>query len=119
MVITNLGDTLPGGAANEQRRKVDAGVDRQLQRAPEATVDLHDDGAACFLLSLALDHCDALPVERVEQPHSGTGQRLVERDAFPIDADTARRWLLPQAAMGEHGDRPTAPAQREESLADT
>jgi len=74
--------------------------------------------AACVVLSLAFDHRYSPPIERVEQPQAGTSQPVVERDAFAIDADTAARRLLPQAAMGEHGDRATAPAQREEPLPD-
>ena len=30
-IVTALGDDLPGGATNEQRREVYAGIDRQLQ----------------------------------------------------------------------------------------
>ena len=117
-VVTAFRDDLARGAADEQRGEVDPGIDGQLQRTPESAVHLHDDLTACRQLPLALDHGHAIPAERLEQAEAGTHQPLVERDAFAVNTDTAGGRLLPQPAMGEHGHRPTAPAQREEPLAD-
>ncbi|OLC73583.1 MAG: hypothetical protein AUH78_13235 [Gemmatimonadetes bacterium 13_1_40CM_4_69_8] len=113
-VVTAFRDDLARGAADEQRGEVDPGIDGQLQRTPESAVHLHDDLTACRQLPLALDHGHAIPAERLEQAEAGTHQPLVERDAFAVNTDTAGGRLLPQPAMGEHGHRPTAPAQREE-----
>src|SRR6266498_4569222 len=119
LVVTTLGDRLPRSAANQQRWEVDPCIDGQLQRAPESAVHLHDDLATRGRLPLALDHGYALPRESIEEAESGTDQGLIEGNAFPVDADAAPGRLLPQAPVGERGDRPPPPAQREKPLADT
>ena len=64
---------------DEQRRKVDAGVDRELQRAPEPPVDLHQLRHAVADVALELDHRHAVPAELVEQPGRVVARARVER----------------------------------------
>jgi hypothetical protein len=49
-------------AGHEQRGKVHTGVDGELQRSPEATVDFHEDVTAGGVVALAFDHCYAAPL---------------------------------------------------------
>src|SRR5258705_279116 len=115
-VLMAFSDGFPGSAANQERREVDAGVDGKLERTPESSIDLHQHLAAGQLFTLALDHGDALPAQRVEEAKSWTSQPRVQRDAFAVHAEAARRRLLPQTAVGKQRDCSVTPTQCEKAL---
>ena len=66
--VPDLGPRPPERRLDEEGREVDAGVDRELQRAPEPPVDLHQVGRAGARVPLELDHGGAAPAEALEQP---------------------------------------------------
>src|SRR5258708_3580129 len=115
-VATRLRHSLSCSTPDQECREVDPGVDGQLQRTPESPIDLHDDLPTRPSFPLTLDHRDALPVERVEQAQTGTGEALVERDALSVHADAAGGRPLPQAATGATAGPPAPPPPRQEAF---
>src|SRR5207248_11626365 len=74
---------------DENARKIDSGVDGELQRAPKPTVDLHEIWNAGSLIDLVLDHGDALPIELAEQGDGARAQLRIECHALGEYADAA------------------------------
>ena len=101
-------------AGDEQARKIDAGIDRQLERSPQTSVDLHEHVLACSLIPLTLDHRGTLPIQGLEHATSRRSEVAIERNAFAVHAHAALRRLLPQAAVSKLCDYSTIPTQHEE-----
>ena len=81
--------------------EVDAGVDGELQRAPEARVDLHELATGAGSRALELHHGYAMPAAARRAgavPWSAVG---VDRRAFAQHADAAGRRLFAQPSMRE------------------
>lgn len=88
-------------AVHQQRREIHPGIDRQLQRAPQAAVELDERMPARGAVHLALDHGDALPVKGGEERVRLRPQLRWHRDALAVDADAAGGWFFTQPAMRE------------------
>src|SRR5437870_11506995 len=87
--------------ADEERGKVHAGVDRELQRAPQPAVHLHEDEAPCREVALAFDHRDALPTQLREQRPARSDQLGGWRDALAVHTHAAFDRFFPQPPMSE------------------
>src|SRR5262249_11068806 len=98
-----------------ERREVDARVDRELQGAPEAAVDLDQIRPTSPWLELVLEHGDAVPAKRAEELLRLVEKRRFDLDAFREHAGPARRRLLAKAPVRERGQHAAAIAQHEEA----
>ena len=86
-----------------QDREVHAGVDRELQRAPEAAVHFHQERIVpVSLILLELHHRDAVPAERPQQAHRVDRAAGIERRHF-----RRARWRRPTAASRAGADART------------
>lgn len=103
-------------AVHQQRREVHAGIDGQLQRAPQATVELDERVPACGTIHFALDHGDPLPVESREKRVRFCAQVGRHGDTLAIDADAAGGRLLAQPAVRERRAQTSVPTQCEDAL---
>ncbi len=72
---------LPTGRdAHQVEREVGPGGDRQVERAPQLGIDLHQVVAPVGVVALELDHRHAVPAQRIEDGAPGREQRLVAHD---------------------------------------
>src|SRR5689334_16157084 len=106
-----------GGTLQQPCGKIRAGVDGKLERTPEAAVHFHEHVAPSGELPLHLDHGDAFPVERLEQPCCGLDEIAPWRDALAIDAYATLRRFLTNASVREGRQDLPVPAQHEDALA--
>src|SRR5437773_4514267 len=101
----------------EQHREVHAGIDRELEGAPQPPVHLHEDVAAGVGVALAFHHGHSLPFEQLEQMSTGRQELRGHADALAVHTHPTRGRLFPQAAVAECSEHPSVPSQEEQSLA--
>ena len=87
------------------QRKVHAGSGVERQRSPEAAVHFHERGLARRAVVAKLDHRDALPLERAQQPHRVVEELRVDRFRNRDHGDAARGRILREAPMLEGRDQ--------------
>src|ERR1051325_2271009 len=105
-------DPLALRASEQQTGKINAGVDCQLERSPEAAVDFHYVGSARCIIDFVFDHCHAAPPDSFEQTPRFVEQAFVDADALPINADPTRRRFLAQSPVPEVGNELTIPQKQ-------
>src|SRR6266568_1495731 len=101
-------------AGDEQRGEIHTGVDRELQRPPQPTIELHKYEMASFPLTLPFDHGDAGPIEVGKERGSRSEQFRIEGNAFAVYTYPAGRRFLAQPPVGEGGNDLPFPAKQEE-----
>src|SRR5207237_10384626 len=102
----------PGRQLVRQPREINAGIDGELERAPEARIDLHQVRASVGA-DFELDHGGPVPSDMIEDPARELTQVGIELDALAQHADSAGRWTLAQASVREEGQRVTMVIERE------
>src|SRR5436190_18012591 len=83
-IMRNRRNAAAERAVHEQSWEIDSGIDRELERSPQSSVDLHEDVPARLVVALAFDHRHALPIERREEAAPRCRKVRIQRDAFPI-----------------------------------
>src|SRR3989475_12487620 len=86
-------------------RKIDAGVDGQLQGPPGTAVHLHEDRISGSAILLEFHHRDTVPPEWRQHASRVVFQPGVEGDALAQHADAAGRRLLSKSPVRERGER--------------
>src|SRR3989441_4202730 len=109
--------SIPDRELTTQMRKVDAGINSQLQRSPEPAVHLHQKTLAGPAILLVFHHRDAVPTERREHADRVLDLVRIEWNTLAQDADTAGGRLFPESPVREGGDQPAAIEEHEQARA--
>src|SRR6185295_6469389 len=97
--------------------KIDPGVDRQLQRAPEPAVYFDQEALAGAPVLLVFQHRDAVPAQRPQHADRLIAERVGDRLALAQHAHPAGGRLLAKPAMSEVGNELAAIEQDEHAEA--
>lgn len=92
---------LSGDSFEQQSGEVDPCVDCQLQRAPEATVYLHQIRHVCISTILEFNHRNTLPIKVLQETLRILNCGSWQRDRFTVDRNAARRWFLPKTPVSK------------------
>src|SRR5262245_5716296 len=66
----------------EQPRKIDPGIDGELQPSPESSIHFHKIRDVRFPIDFEFDHRDTVPVRRLNESYRIIGHRLGKWYAF-------------------------------------
>src|SRR5437879_4665639 len=104
--------------AIEQPREIDPGVDRELQRPPEAAVYL-DEVRRPRRGHLELRHRDAVPAHRIQEPLADLAEEWIDAHALAQHTDPARHGLLSKPPVSEERQHLAGGIQGEHTLTST
>ena len=99
-------ERLPRDRLHHEGGEVHPCVDRQLERAPEPPVDLHQLRQSVALVALELHHGGALPADRFEETDGMATGDGIDLGALAEHAHTAPWRPLTQAPVAERGHHP-------------
>src|SRR5262245_20151317 len=100
---------------SREKRKVHTGIDRELQRSPEAAVHFHQVQIAGPNVLFELHHRHAVPAETPKHAHGVLSDFGFDGHAFTQDTHATGGRLLTQATVTEFADEPSSIEQHEDA----